>query len=239
MSPLDLDNITRMDSKLLRRIHFLQNLAGTKLSRVARTAYQRDFPAKSTIFSKAQSGNHIFFVISGRVRIFTRSQGKKRKTFAYLSPGEFFGELSMVDGHTRSASAEAVVDSRLLIIRKSAFNKLLLSDAKLSCHLLRTVSERLRRANEEIESLLFRNMLGRVSSMLCALSRSGKKFRGGLLLKEHYTQQELADLVGTTREPLTRAISTLRRAQILEVHDGRYLVKNPQKLSGLCLPLTS
>jgi len=53
------------------------------------------------------------------------------------------------------------------------------------------------------------------------------------------TQQELADLVGTTREPLTRAISTLRRAQILEVHDGRYLVKNPQKLSGLCLPLTS
>jgi len=225
-----------MDLKLLRRVPFLGALTPPELRRIARIAYERDFSAGKTIFSKAESGSRMFIVISGRVRIFTRSGGKKRKTFAYLAPGEFFGEMALVDGHTRSASAEAVEDSRLLVIRKADFKGLLMSDPKLTCYLLRTVSERLRQANAEIENLLFRNLLGRVSNTLADLARRGRKFRGGVLLKERYTQQELADLVGTTREPLARALSTIRRAQILDLHHGRYFIRSPQKLYALCPP---
>jgi len=226
-----------MELKLLRRIHFLNALPPAELRRIARIATEQDFPAGETIFSKADSGSRMFVVISGRVRIFTSSSSRKRKTFAYLSPGDFFGEMALVDGHTRSASAQAVEDSRLLVIRKSDFKGLLLSDPKLTFFLLRTVSERLRQANEEIENLLFRNMLGRVSGTLHALLHQGRKFRGGVLLRDHYTQQELADMVGTTREPLSRAIATLRRAQILDMHHGRYFIRNPRQLARLCSPL--
>ena len=228
-----------MNLKLLRRIPFLNALPPAELRRIARIATQQESPAGETIFSRSEAGSRMFIVTSGRVRIFTRSNGKKRKTFAYLAPGDFFGEMALVDGHTRSASAEAVEDSRLLVIRKSDFKSLLVSDPKLTFFLLRTVSERLRRATEEIEDLLFRNMLGRVSGALAALGRRGRRFRGGILINGRYTQQELADLVGTTREPLTRAISTLRRAQILDLHHGSYFIRDPQRLSGLCHPLPS
>jgi CRP/FNR family transcriptional regulator len=226
-----------VDLKLLRRIPFLNALPPAKLRRIARIATEQDLRAGETIFSKADSGGRMFVVISGRVRIFTSSNAKKRKTFAYLAPGDLFGEMALVDGHTRSASAQAVEDSRLVVIRKSDFKGLLFSEPKLCFFLLRTVSERLRQANEEIENLLFRNMLGRVSGTLNALLRHGRKFRGGVLLGDHFTQQELADMVGTTREPLSRAISTLRRAQILDMHHGRYFIRNPRRLAELCHPL--
>ena len=226
-----------MDLRLLRKIPFLHALTLLELRRIVRIAREHDFDTGDTIFSKTESGSKMFVVISGRVRIFTRSHGKKRKTFAYLSPGEFFGEMALVDGHTRSASAEAVEPSKLMVINKADFKRLLINDPKLTFYLLRTVSERLRQANEEIESLLFRNMLGRVSNTLAALARRGRKFRGGVLLREHYTQQELADLVGTTREPFTRAVSTLRRAHLVDMHHGLYFIRNLDKLSGLCHPL--
>ncbi|MCX5794350.1 MAG: Crp/Fnr family transcriptional regulator [Elusimicrobia bacterium] len=225
-----------MDLKLLRRIAFLKALPPAELKRIARIATEQDFRAGETIFSKAESGSRMFVVISGRVRIFT-SYAKKHKTFAYLAPGDLFGEMALVDGHTRSASARAVEDSRLVVIQKSDFKGLLISDPRLCFFLLRTVSERLRQANEEIENLLFRNMLGRVSGALNALVRRGRKFRGGVLLKDQHTQQELADMVGTTREPLSRAISILRRAQILDMHHGRYFIRSPRRLSELCHPL--
>jgi CRP/FNR family transcriptional regulator len=101
--------------------------------------------------------------------------------------------------------------------------------------MLRALSERLRMADAEIENLLFRNILGRVAKTLHDLARRGQKTRGGVLLKDRFTQQELADLVGTTREPLTRALSALRRAQLVEGSGGRYFIKDAEKLAAICL----
>ncbi len=219
----------------LRRVPFLSSLSLTKLRRIYRISRVGDYPPGQPIFSKAEIGTQMFVVLSGRVKIFTRSAAKKSKTFAYLRPGDFFGEMALLDGQTRTASAQAVEKSTLLVIRRKDFKRLLLADPQLTYYLLCAVSERLRRANEEIESLLFRNILGRVSKTLCDLAdRSGKRLREGTILKDHYTHQELADLVGTTREPLTRALSTLRRADILTVHEGRYLIRDTRKLAALC-----
>ncbi len=220
-----------METKLLRRIPILSTLKPRDIRLIARIAQAFDFGPGDTIFSRAESADAMFIVVGGRVRIYTRGASKKRKTFAYLTPGDFFGEMALLEGVTRSASAEAVEASRLLVIRKADFKRLLLSNPRLTYYLLRAVSDRLRRADEQIESLLFRNILGRVAKTLCDLSREAKKFRSGLLLDDHYTQQELADLVGTTREPLARALASLRRAGLLDSHHGRYFVKDPVKLT--------
>lgn len=224
-----------MRFKLLRKIPFLRKLSAKDLKRVYHIAKERVFKEGEAIFGKSEAAEHMFIVISGRVKIFTNSATKKRKTFAYLSPGDFFGEMALLEGGPRSASAQAVVDSKLLVVSKTDFRRLLIKDPKLTYYLLRIVSERLRRANQEIEGLLFHNILGRVAKALSDLSRDGKNFRGGMLLKEHFTQQELADLVGTTREPLTRALAALRRAELIEFHHGRYFIKNVERLSTLSL----
>lgn len=219
----------------LRSIPFLRQLAPKDLKEVYKISRTREYGPGEAIFSKSSPADRMFIVLSGRVKIFAPSLSKKRKTFAYLQPGDFFGEMALLEGKPRSASAEAVEFSKLLVITAADFKRLLLRDPQLALYLLRTVSQRLRKANEEIEGLLFRNILGRVAKTLLDLSRRGKPHGGAILLDEHYTQQELADIVGTTREPLTRAISALRRAQLLAVKEDRYLITDPGKLSALCL----
>ncbi len=222
--------------KLLKKIPFLSALSAKHLNEVFRLAEELELGARQSVFAKRQDSDAMYIVLSGRIKIFTNSASKKRKTFAYLKEGEFFGEMSLLEGTTRTAAAQAVEPSRLLVIRKKDFQRLLAHDPKLALYLLKTVCERLRRANEEIEGLLFRNILGRVAkAMLDLARRSGDKHNDGLVLKERFTQQELADVVGTTREPLTRALSSLRRAGLVALHDGRYSIPAPERLAGLCI----
>lgn len=223
-------------ARLLKKIPFLSALSPKHLNEVYRLAEELEVSPRQPVFSKRQDSDAMYIVLSGRIKIFTNSSSKKRKTFAYLKEGEFFGEMSLLDGGTRTASAQAVEPSRLLVIRKKDFQRLLSRDPKLALYLLQTVSERLRRANEEIEGLLFRNILGRVAKAILELAKkSGEPDGPALILKERYTQQELADVVGTTREPLTRALSSLRRAGLVEQRDGRYAIPAPEKLAGLCV----
>jgi CRP/FNR family transcriptional regulator/CRP/FNR family cyclic AMP-dependent transcriptional regulator len=222
---------------LLKRIPFLSALTPAHLREVYRLAREVQLTAGSRVFAKREDADSMFIVLSGRIKIFTDSAGKKRKTYAYLQEGEFFGEMALVEDLPRTASAQAVEPSRLLLIRKDDFQRLLTRDPRLALYLLKTVCARLRRANEDLEGMLFRNILGRVAkTMLDQAKRSGEPWQGqGLALKERFTQQELADLVGTTREPLTRALSSLRRAGLVGMtQDGRYAVPEPRKLAGLC-----
>lgn len=220
----------------LRKIPFLRQLSTADLKNIYKISRVREYGPGEQVFSKSSPADRMFIVLGGRIKIYAPSNSKKRKTFAYLTPGAFFGEMALLEGKPRSASAEAVEYSKLLVVTAADFKRLLLRDPQLALYLLRTVSERLRRANEEIEGLLFRNILGRVAKTLLDLSRKGELQKDGtVLIGEHYTQQELADIVGTTREPLTRAVSALRRAQLLAVKDDRYQILNPDKLSALCL----
>ncbi|MBI4346004.1 MAG: Crp/Fnr family transcriptional regulator [Elusimicrobia bacterium] len=223
-----------MSLALLRSSPLLRSLPQAALRRVLRFARWRDFPAGTDVFSKADQAGHLFIIGQGRVKIFSASSGKKRKTFAYLGPGKFFGEMALLEGRERSASAQAVEDTRLLLIHKREFQAMIIQDPRLALHLLRTLSDRLRRANEEIEGLMFRNVLGRVSKTLISLAeQGGKRFRGGMLIGGRFTHQELADLVGTTREPLSRALAALRRADLVEVRHGQLFLRNPRKMREL------
>lgn len=222
--------------KLLKKIPFLSALTHAHLREVFRLAREVTVGAGQPVFAKREDADGMFVVLEGRVKIFSNSAGKKRKTFAYLKRGEFFGEMALVEGVARTASAQAVEPSRLLLIRKRDFQSLLKRDPRLCLYLLRKVCERLRQANEEIEGMLFRNVLGRVAKAMMDLGRtSGMARDGGFVLKDRFTQQELADVVGTTREPFTRALSSLKRAGLVCVtKDGRYAVPDARKLAGLC-----
>ena len=167
--------------KLLKKIPFLSALSAKHLNEVFRLAEELDLSTRQSVFAKRQDSDAMYIVLSGRIKIFTNSASKKRKTFAYLKEGEFFGEMSLLEGTTRTAAAQAVEPSRLLVIRKKDFQRLLANDPKLALYLLKTVCERLRRANEEIEGLLFRNILGRVAKAM--LDRGYKTRMQGVIMQ--------------------------------------------------------
>ena len=217
----------------LKRFGLLGRLPGGHQRRLLAISRQADFGPGERIFSKAEAADTMFVVIRGRVKIFLSPGGRRRKTFAYLGRGDFFGEMAVITGKTRTASAEAVDPTSLLIIHKRDFRRLLASDAKLCLYLLEAVSDRLAVADEEIEDLLFRNVLGRVAKTLRDLTRSGTHGDHPVELPRRYTHQDLADMIGTTREPLSRALATLRRAGLVDSGAGRITVLAPRKLDAI------
>jgi CRP/FNR family transcriptional regulator, cyclic AMP receptor protein len=220
--------------KLLKNVPFLSKIKPAQLKEIADISKIHVFKKKTLVFSKSEAADHMFIVVSGRIKIFTFSESRLRKTFAYLTAGQFFGEMALLGTQPRSASAEAIEESRLLVISRRDFNKLLLHNPDLTYYLLHAVADRLRRSNQEVENLLFKNVLGRVSRVLCDLAKGSATPAGhGLLLKEAFTHQELADLVGTAREPLTRGLAKLRRLDLVDVREGRFFIKDPKKLAAL------
>lgn len=202
-----------------------------ELSKIHRIARLRRFRKEELIFSKQQSGSSLFIVVAGGVKIYAVSRTGRTKTFAFLKRGDFFGEMALLNGKIRSASAQAMRDTELLMLHKRDFRRLLQSESHLTLKVLRTLSERLRRANQEIESLTFQNVLGRVIGVLLDLSRRhGKKTAQGVLIRLEMTQQELADLTGTARELITRALGTLRKTGCIENQDNHLLIRDPNKM---------
>ena len=213
----------------MRRVPLFRHLSETELRRIHKISTVRHYKKKALIFSKLESAKTLFIVRSGRVKVFSLSGSRKRKTFAHIPSGGFFGEMALLNGKVRSASVAAVEETELLCIDKHDFNELL-KDHKFTLTILRTLSHRLRTANEDIENILFDGLTGRLCKKILQLSRANK----GQQPKEvRVSRRELADVLGTTREPLARALGLLRRTGAIDVDRERITVCDPAKLRDL------
>src|SRR6185295_14451782 len=147
---------------LLSRVTLLKGLSSKILAKISEFAKFHHFRRGERIFSEASSGECLYVLVSGRVKIYA-STGSKTKTFALLDPGDFFGEMALLGQPTRSASARAILDTELLVLERKDFHKFLRDDSSLALTVLRTLCERLRRADKEIEMLSFQNVIGRTA----------------------------------------------------------------------------
>ncbi|MDE2314407.1 MAG: Crp/Fnr family transcriptional regulator, partial [Elusimicrobia bacterium] len=188
------------------------------------------------IFQEGSTGMSLYFVSSGRVRISKSFSGGSSADLATLGPGDFFGEMALIEGESRSAAALAEEGVEVLFIAKSDFKRLLLGNPALLFYLLKIVCRRLRLANEALEDLLFRNLLGRAAKTISSLAEKGARAGGGRFLDGDYSQRELAELLGTSREPLSRALAALKRAGLVGEKNGRIFVPRPDKLAALGAP---
>jgi len=220
-----------MPVKYLETTSCFKHLASAELKRLFSIAKTVRVPANTMIFSKDEAGETFFVVNSGRVKIFTTTATDRTKTLAYLGPGDFFGEMALLGGKVRSASARAEEDSELLVITKANFNRLIKKDGEFTLQLLHTLSERLRKADEEIEALLFHNMLGRLAGAILKLC--GEVPPGCEPPGIEMSIQELADYIGTTREPLSRALAMLRRTGMLDYKDRKISITDIARLKAI------
>ncbi len=219
---------------LLSRVSLLKGLSGKLLSKISAFAKFHTYRRGERIFSEDSSGECLYVLVSGRVKIYATA-GSRTKTFALLDPGDFFGEMALLGEPTRSASARAILDTELLMLQRKDFNRFLKDDASLSLTILRTLCGRLRRADKEIQMLSFQNVVGRTAVTLLELeSKYGKSIAAGTLIDAGITQQELADLIGTAREMVTRVLTKFRAMSAIafEKPSGKIIVLNRDKLKN-------
>jgi CRP-like cAMP-binding protein len=188
-------------------------------------AVERYFKARDIIFTPGDRDNQLYFLLEGTIRLYKLYGDFKEATTALLKDHGVFGTLSLVGGQSQDGFAEAVTDVRVAGVRKAALTEAIRRDPRLAVALFACFSERLARSDEVIESLLPREVSMRLATLLLKLGeRFGERNGAGMVLSVRLTHQELANMIASTREAVSKVMSEFRREGSIEVHNRKITI---------------
>jgi len=195
---------------LLKKIPLFSSLKEEELKAIQKAALTKKFPKDKIIFLEDEEGDTLFIILKGTVKIASFSEKGNEIIFSILGEGDFFGDMSLLDGKPRSASVISIEDTEMQLIRRADFYNLLEQYPRIAMKLLEELASRIRKADNRIESLALLDVSGRVAGILLQLAEeSGIKLRNQVIIKARPTHQDLANMVGTTRETVTRVLKQL------------------------------
>jgi CRP/FNR family transcriptional regulator len=187
---------------------------------------ERRFAPRDIIFTPGDPDDQLYFLLSGTVRLYKIYGDYKEATTALLKDGGVFGKLSLVEGRWQDVFAEAVTESRVAGIQKASLERVIKSDPEFALRLFSSLSERLRQSDEVIESLLHREVSARLATLLMNLSdRFGEE--DGETIGVRLTHQDLANMIASTREAVSKVMSEFQRDGPIEVRNRKIAI-NPQ-----------
>lgn len=193
---------------------------------------ERRFGPKDTIFTPGDPDDQIYFVLSGTIRLYKIYGDYKEATTALLRDGGIFGKLNLVEGRWQDVFAEAVTETRVASIQKASIERAVKSRPDFALKLFSSFSERLRQSDEVIESLLHREVSTRLATLLMNLSeRFGQKNGAGEVLDMRLTHQDLANMIASTREAVSKVMSEFQRDGIIETQSRRISILNRDALA--------
>jgi CRP-like cAMP-binding protein len=212
--------------ELLRRVSIFAELSPETLGDLAKRVWHKTAEAGSVIVSHDAAGDALFVLASGKVKVVLYGETGREIILSILRGGDFFGEMSLLDRQPRSANVVAVEDSELLGLDREAFQTHLTTHPTTALAILAEMSKRLRHADEVIGNLALLDVYARVAHTIRDLAqKQGEQVEGGLLIKERPTQQEIAGLIGTSRETVSRALNDFTRRGLLEMQGKQILVR--------------
>jgi len=167
-----------------------------------------DLPRGEALFAEGDAGDRLFVITAGKIKLGRTSADGRENLLTVLGPGEMFGELSLFDPGPRTATATAVSDAELVGLGHADLQAFLTGRPEVARHLLQALARRLRRTNDSLADLVFSDVPGRVAKALLDLSRRfGRQTDAGVLVAHDLTQEELAQLVGASRETVNKALA--------------------------------
>jgi CRP-like cAMP-binding protein len=200
--------------------------------RVGLRVVERRFAPKDMIFTPGDPDDQLYFLISGAVRLYKIYGDYKEATTALLKDSGVFGKLNLVEGRWQDVFAEAVTEARVASIQKAALERVIKSDPEFALRLFSSLSERLRQSDEVIESLLHREVSARLATLLVNLGkRFGEDDREDVLIDVRLTHQDLANMIASTREAVSKVMSELQRDGVIETRNRRIAILDRSALS--------
>jgi len=194
------------------------------------------------LFAEGDDGDHLYVILEGKLKLGTSSGDGRENLLSILGPGEMFGELSLFDPGPRTSTATAVTDAKLLTLSHDKLIPWLRQNPDVALHLLARLSQRLRRTNEAVGDLVFSDVPGRVlvfsdvpgrvaKALIDLGDRFGKTTDAGLLVNHDLTQEELAQLVGASRETVNKALADFAGRNWLKLDGRSVLITDLERLS--------
>jgi CRP-like cAMP-binding protein len=218
--------------ELLKKVSLFANNEESELERVSALLVERNCPRDTNIVSRDEPGDAMFIILKGRVKIVILGDNGREVILNILKAGDFFGEMALLDDQPRSANVVAAEDSQLLMLKRETFAEHIRKSPATALNMMAELAKRLRRADELISNLALLDVYARVAHILIDLAkRDGEDVEEGILIRERPTQQDIASMIGTSRETVSRVLSEFQRRGFVEMR-GRDILLS-RKLAGV------
>jgi CRP/FNR family cyclic AMP-dependent transcriptional regulator len=220
------------DEEVIRRAPLFTALDDASAATLRESMTQVKVGKGQMLFKEGDAGDRLFVVVEGKLKLGTSSGDGRENLLSILGPGDMFGELSLFDPGPRTATATAVTDARVLALANDQVIGWVTAHPQVSLQLLKRLARRLRRTNEVLADLVFADVPGRVAKAIMDLGeRFGTKKDDGLHVNHELTQEELAQLVGASRETVNKALADFAGRGWVRLEPRAVVVLDYERLS--------
>lgn len=218
----------------LAAIPFFAGLDPSTRERVAAGMRARRFRRGEVIFHVGDPGDALFVIVDGEVKISLPSETGDEAILATLRPGDVFGELALLDGAPRSASATALTATETVVLPRDRFRELIAREAAIRDALLASIAAELRRLTTHVEELHFLDITGRLAAMLVRLAQDGgtRLADGGVRLRTNLTQGDLAAMVGCTRQSVNKLLGQFTDDRLIRLERDAIVITDMDGLAA-------
>lgn len=216
-------------NNLLETVSLFSGLTKDELTALARVSVAKTFGKHGIVLREGEKSDALYVVASGKVKVILSTGGGKEVILAILGKGEFFGEMAPLDQQPRSADVVVMEPTQLIVIGKVDFISCLANNPQIAFRIMQGLIQRLRSADRKIESLALMDVYGRVARTLLELA---KPEGGKLVVGEKLSQQDLADMIGASREMVSRILRDLALSGHIRV-EARKIILNQDKAGTL------
>ncbi len=201
---------------------------------IAKVGSRRTYKKDNLILMEEDSGGALFVIIYGKVKVSRSSSDGKEVILSILGESDFFGEMALLDGQSRSANVVALEDSELFIIRRDDFINLLKVHPEVAISLLQELTQRLRAADLKIKSLTLKDAEGKVATVILQIADDIGKIKQGIVeIEKLPLQQDLASMAGTSRETISRTLHSFAKKGLVEIEGSKLRILNYEKFKEL------
>lgn len=207
---------------MLREIPLFSRLDDKALGNLEKAAIRRAYPKNTILISKGDKSDQLFVVLKGKLKVSITDASGKEIIMSLLGAGDYFGEMAMIDGESRSATIVTTQASEVMTISRDDFHRTLMSSPELMFELLKVLARKVRIATDKLESLAFEDVYGRLVKLLIQLA---KPHEDVWIVEDSLTHQEIANMIGSSREMVTRILKALTSGGYISIDRKRITIK--------------
>ena len=217
-----------VSTALLRNVPLLSLLSENELALLARVVTRKSYPRNSQILGAGDPTDSLYILISGRIKVFMGDLDGKEVILSILGPNEFFGEMGLIDNSPRSANVVTLEPCELICISKPDFKRCLAENLEMAMTVMRGLVKRLREADKQIGSLALMDVFGRVARLLL---ETAQDVNGEKVVTKKLSKQDIARMIGASREMVSRVMKHLQEAGYIEVRQDAIVIRDSILLS--------
>jgi len=219
------------DFRLLKNLLMFKDLNEESLQKIYKIWHEKEYKKGSIIFMEGDPGVAFYYIISGKVKLYTTSCDGREHIINIFGDGCVFGEATLLTGIDYPATAETLEDSKIGVLKNNDLENLIKEDTSLALEIIKVLSRRLIMASRVIRNMAFKDTAQRTAAALFELSQNhGVNTHDGIELNLEITRQELADVVGASRESISRVLSRLKKNGIIDINSN-ITIKDIKKLN--------